>query len=254
MERVKAELIRLGLVIEEPAQVEQPIHEIARNSEKTIDPPELISERETATTVAGLGALAMTTITLPPLKNTTAADFYNWLRDEVLHLRAQRGDFPAGDFYQVTMPHVSKRILAEGEAITLRSDDDNAHSPPRVIVIQAVPMGQAVKLRFHAAEDGARLYLDVLLRRVCADFGVELPQAEQPNGPAQVKRSRGPAETTKLRAEVFKKLKEKHPEWGYGTVAMHAAEELRVDNISAETVRNAYRAMGWKWEGAARIR
>jgi hypothetical protein len=120
----------------------------------------------------------MPTITLPPLKNTTADDFYYWLRDEVLHLRARRGDFATGDFYQVTMPHVSRKTFAEGQLITLRSDDAEAHSPPRVIPIQAVPMGQAVKLRFHSSEAGACFYLDVLLHRVREDFGIEHPQAE----------------------------------------------------------------------------
>jgi hypothetical protein len=65
---------------------------------------------------------------------------------------------------------------------------------------------------------------------------------------------RGPTFSTMVRANTFKKIKDAHPEWGYDTVAMHAAEELHDSRITGATVRNAFKAMGWRWERADRIR
>lgn len=65
---------------------------------------------------------------------------------------------------------------------------------------------------------------------------------------------RGPTLNTQIRAEVFKKLKDAHREWGYDAVAMHAVNELGESGITGNTVRNAHKAMGWKWERADRIR
>ena len=64
---------------------------------------------------------------------------------------------------------------------------------------------------------------------------------------------RGPTEKVRLRAECFKRLKDAHPDWGYDTIAQHAADELK-DSITGNTVRNTYAAMGWKWERADRVR
>jgi hypothetical protein len=65
-------------------------------------------------------------------------------------------------------------------------------------------------------------------------------------------RKHGPTVKTRERARVFKRLKDAHPEWGYDRVAMEALEEL--GHVTGGTVRNAYRAMGWKWERADRVR
>lgn len=65
---------------------------------------------------------------------------------------------------------------------------------------------------------------------------------------------REPTLKTKLRAETFKRLKDAHPEWGYDTVALRAAEEMKDNGITGSTVRNAYKAMGWKWGRSDRIR
>jgi hypothetical protein len=69
-----------------------------------------------------------------------------------------------------------------------------------------------------------------------------------------------PTLKTQERAKVFKKLKDEHPEWGYDTVAMKASEVLK-ENVTGDTVRNAYRAMRkaygakkWSWERADRVR
>lgn len=74
--------------------------------------------------------------------------------------------------------------------------------------------------------------------------------------PAKKKVERGPTEKTRLRAEVFKKIKDARPGLGYDAVAdeaMRLCPELG-DGITAETVRHAYRSMGWTWERADRIR
>lgn len=63
----------------------------------------------------------------------------------------------------------------------------------------------------------------------------------------------GPTARTQTRGEVFKKLKGKHPEWSQSRVAMEASKELE-EVVTADTVRNTYRMMGWKWERADRIR
>lgn len=63
----------------------------------------------------------------------------------------------------------------------------------------------------------------------------------------------GPTEKTRIRAEAFKRLKSSHPTWNIERVAMEAARELG-EVVTAETVRNAYRAMGWKWQRADRVR
>ena len=68
------------------------------------------------------------------------------------------------------------------------------------------------------------------------------------------RREGGPTVNTETRADVFKKLKDEHPDWTQLQVAMEASkviakelgEELG-EEFTADTVRNAYRAMGWKW-------
>lgn len=76
-------------------------------------------------------------------------------------------------------------------------------------------------------------------------------------------KQRGPTITTQERAMVFRRLKEEHPEWTQKRVAMKACEELEVENLTGDSVRNAYRLMRraypdqadeWTWERADRIR
>lgn len=76
-------------------------------------------------------------------------------------------------------------------------------------------------------------------------------------------KKRGPTDRIRTIAKIARKWKEKHPEWGYNTVANQVAEELgdKSGKITGETIRNAYRAMrqafpeeGWEWERADRIR
>ncbi len=85
------------------------------------------------------------------------------------------------------------------------------------------------------------------LRAAARQWGLD------PNSPTADGNRRGPTEKTRIRAEVFKGIKTAHPSWGYDRVAIEASKELG-ESVSAETVRNAYRLMGWKWQRADRIR
>ncbi len=64
---------------------------------------------------------------------------------------------------------------------------------------------------------------------------------------------RAPTRKVRDRAAVFKRLKDRHPEWGYDTVAMKATDELQ-EHITVDTVRYVYAQMGWTWERADRVR
>ena len=62
-----------------------------------------------------------------------------------------------------------------------------------------------------------------------------------------------PTEKICIRAAMFKRLKDAHPAWSMDRVAMEANPELG-EIVTGETVRNAYRAMGWKWNRGDRVR
>lgn len=64
---------------------------------------------------------------------------------------------------------------------------------------------------------------------------------------------RGPTEKVLIRAQVFKRIKDANPGWNTDRVAMEASEELN-ETLTAESVRNAYRAMGWEWQRGDRVR
>lgn len=103
------------------------------------------------------------------------------------------------------------------------------------------------------------------MREVLEDFSeVVISEARQVEGPAlrpqkNLGRPRGPRPKTLERADYFKKMKDRHPAWSQEKVAMEAARPeseggLGESDIIADTVRNAYRAMGWEWERADRVR
>jgi hypothetical protein len=74
----------------------------------------------------------------------------------------------------------------------------------------------------------------------------EAPQSAQDH-------PRGPTLNTIERAKVIKEIKDRHLNWPQFKVADEASTVLGVI-INADTVRNCYRAMGWKWERADRVR
>lgn len=76
-----------------------------------------------------------------------------------------------------------------------------------------------------------------------------LPQDETDSA-----RKRGPTIKTQERAKVFRRLKDKHPNWSQAKVALEANLDEGVDYYTEDCVRNAYRAMGWTWERADRVR
>lgn len=63
----------------------------------------------------------------------------------------------------------------------------------------------------------------------------------------------GPTIKIQERARVCKELKDAHPEWTQEKLAMEAGDRLG-EILSAESVRNVYRAMGWKWKRGERTR
>ena len=85
------------------------------------------------------------------------------------------------------------------------------------------------------------------IRDLARSFGVA------PSTLSDVSNKRGPTEKTRIRAEVFKRIKDEHRDWNTHRVAMEASDELS-ENLSSESVRNAYRALGWDWERADRVR
>jgi hypothetical protein len=75
-------------------------------------------------------------------------------------------------------------------------------------------------------------------------------------------RRRGPTFKIRERADVFREIKDAHPEWTMDKVAMEAVDELG-EYVSSESVRYAFRKMReahpdeaekWKWERADRVR
>lgn len=78
----------------------------------------------------------------------------------------------------------------------------------------------------------------------CGLMGEYSPGAQSENGPT---------EKIRVRAAVFRRLKDAHPAWSMDRVAMEASRELG-EIVTGETVRNAYRAMGWKWCRGDRVR
>lgn len=92
------------------------------------------------------------------------------------------------------------------------------------------------------------------IARYAADLvcrsGIELPEALDVTDAT----SRGPTLKTQERAKLYKSLKDKHPTGSYAKIAMKANYQESVDYHTSDTVRNAFRAMGWTWERSNRIR
>jgi hypothetical protein len=76
--------------------------------------------------------------------------------------------------------------------------------------------------------------------------------------PLTARRGRGPTANTQNRAQHFRRLKHENPNWSYARIAIEASRPVEEgglgETVTADTVRNAYRAMGWKWERADRVR
>lgn len=68
------------------------------------------------------------------------------------------------------------------------------------------------------------------------------------------KKKGGPSKVTQERAKIFRSIKEKYPELTQEAVANRANEQDEHAFYNAETVRNVYGEMGWKWERGARTR
>lgn len=82
-------------------------------------------------------------------------------------------------------------------------------------------------------------------------------KTDTPNDPTDSAPVRRVTDRVRKRAELFRSIKEKYPELNQQAVAMKAMEVCDPrdrDVYSAETVRNAYRTMGWEWPRGERTR
>lgn len=83
-------------------------------------------------------------------------------------------------------------------------------------------------------------FVDKLVDTLIQDY----PEAKPTR---KAKETKGPNDTTQERAKLYKGIKDKHPECSYAQVALKANGVQPDRTHTEDTVRNAYRAMGWKW-------
>lgn len=154
-------------------------------------------------------------------------------------------------------------ILREEEPylqIAVRTPEDLPHGDATTIAGSAI-----AEIEAHDVPAGARVTLschyEVYWSAALRWWGVLLDHLRAEGWRVQAEgdlgtQKRGPTEKTRLRAEVFKEIKDRRPDLGYDAVADHARRACPDlgDGITGETVRNAYRSMGWPWERADRIR
>lgn len=124
--------------------------------------------------------------------------------------------------------HVLVRVTTPDGALTIEGTD-YLPAPP---ILPSDPHGKLKRLLRLLSED-----LDATLTR----------PAETPTEPTTKTRQSGPSAKVEERARVFSQLAAEHPDWTQLQVAMAARELLEEPHIDANTVRNAYRAMGWSW-------
>lgn len=147
------------------------------------------------------------------------------------------------------------KVTAEMEGVYLTADNDGRET---AWLTNAIIRFVVVPLSAHRIEVQAECmqplavgdYFETLL----ADIAKRWPDPVKRTSAKGSAQKRGPTLRTQMRAEVFKRLKDAHPDWGYDTVARIAREEIKVTDIGPESVRNAYRSMGWTWERADRVR
>ena len=145
----------------------------------------------------------------------------------------------------------------------LKSDEGELAGRPSVHVLAI----EANKINEERTVVDVAFYVDDLreyFNRLQAEMERFWPQVRSlgteptPTLPQAQSTTRGPTINTQSRAEYFKNLKDKHPEWSYARIALVASlpiEEGGYGEIVTEhTVRNAYRAMGWKWARSDRVR
>jgi hypothetical protein len=186
--------------------------------------------------------------------------FGNFLSTRLFRMAYQLGSVPGGRTFDIDSPHNGPLGRVE-----LRGDEGTTlvmlHPPeiPANAVLELdefadwfrktrdpEPLKES-QTRWGTWRDGQFQMLIGLVRgwiESCQASGA----LEQPKTP-----KRGPTVKVQTRAEVFRRLKDAHPQWSYDKVAGESQEELG-ENIGGEAVRNAYRCMGWTWERANRIR
>ncbi len=179
----------------------------------------------------------------------TPATVIFWLRQDEL-----------GDLGQMRLRKVSKRS-SEMSIVRPPRPPSRDPTPEELKAVAAMP-GREERLREHAAlakkirvetderHRRQKEHLQRVIRAMFSRFELDLAWKKAMKGWA---RRRGPTVRTQIRGQVFKELKDKHPEWTQEKVAMEAQDILH-ESVTADTVRNTYRAMGLKWKRGNRVR
>ena len=206
-----------------------------------------------------LVAHPITEVNMPAITwESTPEAFVKWLREYVLRTDEEQPAFETALGYcsagPVTlerhrgydMVHVAGDVLeprpvAEGEVLHRTSNVTLAR-----FKIVTNPNG-TVKIAPEPDEPRAAAYFATLVSEIRSFAVKTAATAEQP-------KRRGPTPKTQERARVFRRIKDQHPSFSLHQVANQANHEEKVENFTEEVVRNAYRAMGWEWERADRIR
>lgn len=221
------------------------------------------------------------------LIDTSADDFEAWLThylsyidpvDSLLSTHAQMRGCKLGTDYQDGI----RVVYIDPVHVSFAQPDDLFPSESlldTVMVFSIVPLttqrAEVTAQRWGlpdflgAARAPLTVEIDEYFQRVLSAIGERWPEAErpmlhgrrieaEPTEPTAGKRERGPTARTIDRAAYFKKLKDQHPEWSQARVAIEASRPVEEGGlgevVTADSVRNAYRSMGLKWERADRIR
>ena len=167
---------------------------------------------------------------------------------------------PFGDYFLFhnSKPHWAFVIFANvldspGILQYILSPNSMNKYPSAIARLEMFPLGnskQYVKCLDGSKNQLMKDVLNQLKNKIEIIFRDSLVQVDDPH---KETKPLGPNFRTKLRADVFRKLKTAHPTWSQAKVAQEAIGELGED-VTQDTVRNTYRLMGWKWKRGDRIR
>lgn len=107
--------------------------------------------------------------------------------------------------------------------------------------------------------DAPRIW-DAIWKKLFEDYGLNedgTPASKNENGILAGKREKGNGVDVETRYEIFRKIKEAHPEFTYLNVADYANENFNEDlgeYVNGDTVKNTYRLTGHEWKRGKRAR
>jgi hypothetical protein len=121
------------------------------------------------------------------------------------------------------------------------------------IIFSQYPAGLTVIFEFDEVDrELITPFIDHIQKKLHVQ-GFELVQPQFIVDDQPKEKPKGPTIKTVTRAEAFKKIKDEHLEWNMERVAAEYNRLFRQD-MTGDTVRNAFRAMGWHWDRSDRIR